>query len=41
MQPLYTFGYTGKSPDELRALAAQLDALVADIRFSPRSRVPH
>ncbi len=41
MQALYTFGYTGRSPDELRALAAQLDALVADIRFSPRSRVPH
>lgn len=41
MQPLYTFGYAGRSPDELPALAAQLDAFVADIRFSQRSRVPH
>lgn len=41
MQALYTFGYTGRSPDELRALAALLYALVTDIRFSPRSYVPH
>jgi uncharacterized protein (DUF488 family) len=40
-QPLYTFGYSGKQPEELHTLAEQLDALVADIRFSPRSRVPH
>jgi uncharacterized protein (DUF488 family) len=39
-QPLYTFGYSGKQPDELLALAEQLDAIVVDIRFSPRSRVP-
>lgn len=41
MFPLYTFGYSGKQPEELLALAEQLDAIVADIRFSPRSRVPH
>ena len=40
MNPLYTFGYSGKQPEELLALAEQLNATVADIRFSPRSRVP-
>jgi uncharacterized protein (DUF488 family) len=37
---VYTAGYTGKTPQELRALAVALDATVFDIRFSPRSRVP-
>lgn len=40
-QSLYTFGYSGHQPEKLLALAEQLDAIVADIRFSPRSRVPH
>ena len=40
MFPLYTFGYSGRQPEELQAQAEQLDAMVADIRFSPRSRVP-
>lgn len=38
--PLYTFGYSGRRPEELLALAEQLDAIITDIRFSPRSRVP-
>lgn len=41
MFPLYTFGYSRKQPEELVTLTEQLDALVADIRFSPRSRIPH
>lgn len=48
LQSLYTFGYSGKQPDALLALTEQLDAIpygirsviVADIRFSPRSRIP-
>ena len=40
MHPLYTFGYTGRHPHQLRALAEHLDAVVVDIRFSPRSRIP-
>lgn len=40
MQPLYTFGYSGRLPDQLQALVEQLDAVVVDIRFSPRSRSP-
>lgn len=40
-QSLYTFGYSGHQPEKLLALAEQLDAIVADVRFSPRSRVPH
>lgn len=38
---IYTIGYTGRKPDQLKALAEQLDATVYDIRFSPRSRAPH
>jgi uncharacterized protein (DUF488 family) len=41
MHQLYTFGYSGRLPHELRALVEQLDAVVVDIRFSPRSRNPH
>jgi len=37
---LHTFGYSGRWPDELQALAERLDALVVDIRFSPHSRNP-
>jgi len=40
MHQLYTFGYSGPLPHELRALAEHLDAIVVDIRFSPRSRNP-
>jgi len=40
MHPLYTFGYSGRSPHHLRALAEALDAVVVDIRFRPRSRIP-
>lgn len=38
MNTVYTFGYTGRQPQELAAIAASLDALVVDIRFSPYSR---
>jgi uncharacterized protein (DUF488 family) len=41
MHQLYTFGYSGRLPHELRALVDHLDAIVVDIRFSPRSRNPH
>ena len=37
---LYTYGYSGRLPDQLQTLAEQLNAVVADIRFSPRSRLP-
>lgn len=40
MHPLYTYGYTGRLPHQLRALAEHLEAVVVDIRFSPRSRIP-
>lgn len=38
--PLYTFGYSGRQPEELLALAEKLDAIIADISFNARSRVP-
>lgn len=37
-QTVYTFGYTGRQPQELAAIAASLDALVIDVRYSPFSR---
>jgi hypothetical protein len=40
----YLTGYTGKptrTPSQLRQLAINLDAVVVDCRYSPRSRVPH
>ena len=37
---LYTYGYSGRTPPDLQALAEQLQAVVVDIRFSPRSRSP-
>lgn len=37
---LYTYGYSGRTPHDLQTLAGQLQAVVADIRFSPRSRSP-
>lgn len=38
---VYGIGYSGRTPDEIKALAEALDATVFDVRFSPRSRVPH
>lgn len=35
---LYTFGYQGYTPDKLKAVAEALNAIVVDIRMSPRSR---
>jgi activating signal cointegrator 1 len=40
MHRLYTYGYSGGSVQDLRNYAAA-GALIADIRLSPRSRVPH
>lgn len=40
LHTLYTFGYSGRTPHELQTLAEQLQVVVADIRFSPRSRIP-
>ena len=40
MKTVYTFGYGGKTPQELANTAASLGAVVVDIRFSPRSRRP-
>jgi uncharacterized protein (DUF488 family) len=38
---IYTWGYTGATPADLTAYIDALDAYVCDIRYSPRSRVPH
>lgn len=38
---IYLAGYTGHKPDALARRAQALDAVVVDIRFAPRSRVPH
>lgn len=35
---IYTYGYSGRAPEQLDQLAAALNATVFDIRFSPRSR---
>jgi uncharacterized protein (DUF488 family) len=40
MHTLYTAGYTGLKPEELKATAERLGAVVADIRFRPFSRNP-
>lgn len=40
LHKIYTYGYSGRTPHELQTLAEQLQAVVADIRFSPRSRIP-
>lgn len=37
---VYTIGYSGMHPDELKSLAETLKADLFDIRFSPRSRDP-
>ena len=38
---VFTIGYSGRKPAEIKLLAEELDATVFDVRFSPRSRVPH
>jgi len=35
---VYTTGYTGKKPDDLKALVDRLGARLVDVRFSPHSR---
>ncbi len=40
MKSLYTYGYAGRQAIDLLTLAQSLDASVAGIRFSPRSRIP-
>lgn len=40
LRKLYTWGYTGSTPEDLTRYAEALDALVLDIRYSPTSRVP-
>ena len=37
---IFTFGYLGRSPDDLAAILAERGAMLVDIRFQPRSRVP-
>ena len=38
---VFTIGYSGRKPADIKLLAEELDATVFDVRFSPRSRVPH
>ena len=40
MNQIYTAGYAGKSLEWLKKTAADLDAAVFDIRYSPRPRDP-
>lgn len=40
MPILYTLGYSGLTPADLRELAETRDLVVLDIRYSPRSRRP-
>lgn len=37
---VYTIGYSGRKPEELKQIAKDLNATLLDIRFSPRSRLP-
>lgn len=37
---IYTTGYTGKKPEDLKSLVKRLGARLIDIRYSPNSRVP-
>lgn len=41
MTTIYTYGYTGGSPNDLARYSGRFDAIVCDIRYSPRSRIPH
>ena len=38
---IYTWGYTGSTPEDLRQFIRATGAWLCDIRYSPRSRVPH
>ena len=38
---VFTTGYTGKKPEDLKALVESLGARLIDIRYSPNSRVSH
>lgn len=40
MITLYTYGYLGATPADLKAYIDELDAYLIDIRYSPRSRAP-
>lgn len=40
-QKVFTIGYSGRKPQELKQICENLDAVIFDIRFSPRSRVAH
>ena len=37
---VFTWGYSGRSVDELATIRSELGALIVDARYSPRSRVP-
>ena len=37
---VYGIGYSGKQPQDIHRLALQMDAVVFDVRLSPRSRRP-
>lgn len=37
---VFTIGYGGKTPAQIKAIVDDLDAVLFDIRFSPRSRQP-
>ena len=37
---IYGLGYTGRTPEQIRKIAEEKNAVVLDIRFSPRSRNP-
>lgn len=38
--PVYTLGYSGRTPEQIKQIAADLDAVVYDIRYKPSSRQP-
>ena len=40
MSTIYTIGYAGWSPDQLRATVEELGAELWDIRYSPWSKSP-
>lgn len=37
---VYTIGYVGRTPEQIKAIVDDLGACLVDIRFSPRSRQP-
>ena len=37
---VYTLGYSGRKMDEIQALVVEREAILFDVRFSPRSRNP-